>query len=554
MSGTEDLPLLAVEGMTIAANGKVVVDDIGFELFRGETIAIVGESGSGKTLATRALMGLLPAGVECDQGRMRFDGKAYRIDDLRALKTLRGHRLGMIFQEPMTSLNPALKIGRQLHEGLKLHTRIGRAEREQRILAMLERVGLTRDANLLDCYPHEFSGGMRQRIMIASVMLMSPSLVIADEPTTALDAVVQREVMETLLALTREQGNAAILISHDLAMVAHYASRILVMREGRLVEQGTTERLLAAPQHPYTRKLLDALPRRVALPAAEHSGPPVLSLNQAVIEYPGRKRWFGAAIAKRAVDDFSVAVAKGETVALVGASGSGKTTVGKAIVGLVPLRSGELCFSGTPWSAMDQRQRRAWRLDCQMIQQDPFSSLDPRMRVRQIIDEPLRLVDTMNRAQRQARVWEVVEEVGLDPAFLERFPHQLSGGQRQRVAIARAIARKPRFIVADEPTSALDMTVQKQILTLLGELQRHYGFACLLITHDLGVVEQIAHRVVVMEQGRIVESGERDEVLDAPRHAYTRRLLSSLPLLSACSSGGFQLKPRAFIDPIEQEG
>ncbi|PMR76204.1 dipeptide ABC transporter ATP-binding protein [Billgrantia endophytica] len=544
MSLDDASPLLAVSGLTIEINDKLVVDDLSFAVAEGETIAIVGESGSGKTLATRSLLGLLPSGVNCRVGSMRFKGNDYRLDDLEALKTLRGHSLGMIFQEPMTSLNPALRIGQQLHEGLKLHTRLERAERERRILAMLERVGLARDRALLECYPHEFSGGMRQRIMIASVMLMAPALIVADEPTTALDAVVQREVMETMLALTREAGNATILISHDLAMVAHYASRVLVMCQGKLVEQGETVALLAAPRHPYTRKLLDALPRRVALAPPAPAEHPVLALQRAVIEYAGRRRWFRPTVSKRAVDCVSLEVARGETVALVGASGSGKTTVAKAIVGLVPLHSGEMCFDGRSLAGMDRSRRRTWRLDCQMIQQDPFSSLDPRMRVRQIVDEPLRLDAALDRGQRLARVNEVIDEVGLGVEFLERFPHQLSGGQRQRVAIARAIARKPRFIVADEPTSALDMTVQKQILTLLVELQRRYGFACLLITHDLGVVEQIAHRVLVMEQGRIVESGERDQVLDAPRHAYTRRLLMSLPQLAARAEGGFVLRER----------
>ncbi|QJQ93851.1 MULTISPECIES: ABC transporter ATP-binding protein [Halomonadaceae] len=551
MSRNAASSLLSVSGLTLEVNGKVVVDDLDLDVAAGETIAIVGESGSGKTLATRALLGLLPSGVTCRHGQMQFNGDAYRLDDRDALKSLRGHGLGMIFQEPMTSLNPALKIGRQLHESLKLHTRLDRAARERLIIAMLERVGLAADKALLDCYPHEFSGGMRQRIMIASVMLMSPSLIVADEPTTALDAVVQREVMETMLSLTREEGNATVLISHDLSMVAHYASRILVMCQGRLVEQGATDALLAAPRHPYTRKLLDALPRRIALPAPQPDGEPVLALQRAVIEYAGRKRWFRPVVSKRAVDVVSLDVARGETVALVGASGSGKTTVAKAIVGLLPLHSGELRFNGISHVAMDRHQRRAWRLDCQMIQQDPFSSLDPRMRVRQIVDEPLRLSESMDRRQRLARVVEVIEEVGLGKEFLERFPHQLSGGQRQRVAIARAIARKPRFIVADEPTSALDMTVQKQILALLGELQRRYGFACLLITHDLGVVEQIAHRVLVMEQGRIVESGERDQVLDAPRHPYTRRLLSSLPQLVECPEGGFLLKSRTLAEALD---
>lgn len=539
-------PLLQVNNLRVSVNQREVVKGISFTLAEREVLAVVGESGSGKTLAMRSLMHLLPSGVNFDATAMTFDGQDLLNLNDQQLREMRGAGIGMIFQEPMTSLNPAMTIDRQLDEGLALHTQLNRRQRREKIIAMLHRVGLSQAESLLDRYPHEFSGGMRQRVMIASVMLLEPKLIIADEPTTALDVLVQHEVMDLMLSLTAEKGSAVILISHDLSMVANYASRIMVMEQGVLVEQNSSQQLLAQPQHSYTRRLLEALPVRKSAPDRQKllSAMSIISLNNIEIIYYGRKAWFKPASVTRAVNNVSFNVRAGETVALVGASGSGKTTIGKLIAGMLKASKGTLSFKGKPLCNASKAERNAWRWDCQIIQQDPFSSLNPRMRIIQILEEPLLLVKTMRSASRKQRVREVLHEVGLEEVFLSRYPHQLSGGQRQRVAIARAIVRNPAFIIADEPTSALDMTVQKQILQLLKRLQESYGFACLFITHDLGAVEQVADRIMVMEKGELVENGWSDEVLDAPQHPYTQQLLNCLPALKPMSNGGFQLEKK----------
>lgn len=539
--------LLQVSNLRVSVAGREVVKGISFALASGEVLAVVGESGSGKTLAMRSLISLLPTGVTSFADSLVFDGHDLNHLTAEQLRDLRGAGVGMVFQEPMTSLNPAMTIGRQLDEGLALHTRLSEPARREKIIAMLERVGLADAGKLLGSYPHEFSGGMRQRVMIAAVMLLEPKLIVADEPTTALDVLVQHEVMDLMLALTAEKGSAVILISHNLSMVARYASRIMVMEQGEIVEQNDSQRLLAEPQHAYTRRLLEALP--VRQPASDRqrllAAESVIALTDVDIRYVGRKSWFRPQKVTHAVKGISFNVRAGETVALVGASGSGKTTIGKLIAGMLKASQGVLAFRGRALNPADKALMTTWRRECQMIQQDPFSSLNPRMRVAQIIEEPLLLVATMNRSAREQRVREVLDEVGLGDLFMSRYPHQLSGGQRQRVAIARAIVRHPAFIIADEPTSALDMTVQKQILELLKRLQQHYGFACLFITHDLGAVEQIADRVLVMEKGNLVESGWSDEVLDNPQHPYTQRLLSCLPVLIAREQGGYQLQQPA---------
>ncbi|MBD7379779.1 ABC transporter ATP-binding protein [Klebsiella pneumoniae] len=537
-------PLLQVTNLQVTAAKREVVKGISFSLAPREVLAVVGESGSGKTLAMRSLIKLLPSGISSLADSLIFDGQDLQQLSQEQLRNLRGAGIGMVFQEPMTSLNPAMTIGRQLDEGLVLHSQLTERGRRKKIIAMLERVGLRDAANLLGCYPHEFSGGMRQRVMIAAVMLLEPKLIIADEPTTALDVLVQHEVMELMLSLTAEKGSAVILISHDLSMVARYASRIMVMEQGELVEQNDSQRLLAAPQHPYTRRLLEALPVRQPAPDRQRllAAESVIALTDVEITYTGRKAWFRPASVTKAVQGVSFNVRAGETVALVGASGSGKTTIGKLIAGMLKASSGTLAFRGHLVTTSDKKLVSTWRRECQMIQQDPYSSLDPRMYIAQLLEEPLLLVETMNRSARQQRVREVLDEVGLDSLFLHRYPHQLSGGQRQRIAIARAIIRRPAFIIADEPTSALDMTVQKQILQLLKRLQASYGFACLFITHDLGAVEQVADRIMVMEQGTLVESGWSDDVLDNPNHPYTQRLLRCLPMLKPLEQGGYQLQ------------
>ncbi|MGE8633886.1 MAG: ABC transporter ATP-binding protein, partial [Achromobacter piechaudii] len=529
--------------LTVGQGGREIVSGVSFEVAPGEMVGIVGESGSGKTQAARAIMGLTPAPLVVAGGAILFEGVDVTRADPAVLRKLRGARIGMVFQEPMTSLNPSMPIGRQLDEGLKLHRRsLSAAARRERILEMLRRVGISDPNAAMDAWPHEFSGGMRQRMMLASVMLLEPALLIADEPTTALDAVVQRDVLELMVDLTREHNTAVLMISHDLPMVARYTERMVVMQHGKVLEAGTTAGILERPQHPYTRKLLEAMPRR--LPARKLTqDAPIVEVRNLVVDYAGHQRLFSRTGAKRALNGIDLHVRPREVVAVVGGSGSGKTTLGRAIAGLLAPTSGQLLFRNQP---VDRRSAawRDYRLNCQMVFQDPYSSLDPRMTIGQLVGEGLRMVNDLSAVDKRRRVDEVLAEVGLGSEYAKRYPHEMSGGQRQRVAIARAIVRRPAFVIADEPVSALDVTVRAQVLDLFADLQERHGFSCLFISHDLGVVEQVADRVVVMRNGGIVEQGTRDAVFDRPQEDYTRSLLQAIPALESTESGGVRLRWR----------
>ena len=529
--------------LTVGQGGREIVSGVSFDVAPGEMVGIVGESGSGKTQAARAIMGLTPAPLVVAGGAILFEGVDVTKAQAAVLRKLRGARIGMVFQEPMTSLNPSMPIGRQLDEGLKLHRRaMSPAQRRERILEMLRRVGISDPEGAMDAWPHEFSGGMRQRMMLASVMLLEPALLIADEPTTALDAVVQRDVLELMVDLTREHNTAVLMISHDLPMVARYTERMVVMQHGKVLEAGTTASILERPRHPYTRKLLDAMPRR--LPARKLTQEaPIVEVRNLVVDYAGHQRLFSRTGAKRALDGIDLHVKPREVVAVVGGSGSGKTTLGRAIAGLLAPTSGQILFRNQP---VDRRSAawRDYRLNCQMVFQDPYSSLDPRMTIGQLVGEGLRMVGDLSAADKRRRVDEVLAEVGLGSEYAKRFPHEMSGGQRQRVAIARAIVRRPAFVIADEPVSALDVTVRAQVLDLFADLQERHGFSCLFISHDLGVVEQVADRVVVMRNGAIVEQGSRDAVFDRPQEDYTRSLLQAIPALESTESGGVRLRWR----------
>lgn len=536
-------PLLNIDQLTLTAGaGRPLVSQASLAVARGEIVGVVGESGSGKTLLGRAIMRLTPPAIERAGGDIHLDGTS--IYGLRPaqLRALRGPKVAMVFQEPMTSLTPSLTVGQQLVEGLEQHAPAERATHRDRIEAMLRRVGLSDVARVLEAYPHEFSGGMRQRIMIASAMLLRPALLIADEPTTALDAVIQREVMEMLVELTQENGTAVLLISHDLPMVARYAQRMVVMRRGDIVETGDTAQLLAAPAHDYTRQLLATLPqRRPPRPLARQA--PLLSARGLTVDYGARAGWFGKRAGHRVLHGVDLDIHPGEVVAVVGESGSGKTTLGSVLTGLVAPTGGTLRYKGQPLAARGPVYND-YRYHCQMVFQDPYSSLDPRMTVFALVAEALRLAPALSPAQKHERVAATLQDVGLGGDFGLRYPHELSGGQRQRVAIARALVRRPALLIADEAVSALDVTVRAQVLDLLADLQQRYGFSCLFISHDLGVVEQIADRVIVMRSGRIVEEGVRDAIFDTPREPYTRQLLSAIPLLEATATGGVRLKWR----------
>ena len=528
--------LLDVTDLRIGtAAGFHAVNGVSFSVATGEVLAVVGESGSGKTATGRAIIGLLPPGLAVLGGAVRLHGQPLDLADPARLRPLRGPQIGMVFQEPMVSLNPALTIGAQLSEGLALHRRMTPAAIRAACIAMLTRIGIRDPENCLAAFPHEFSGGMRQRIMLASVMLLKPKLLIADEPTTALDTLTQAEVLDLMVELTRENGTAVLLITHNLGLVARYAKRAIVMRKGKIVETGDARAIQAAPQHPYTRELVAALPRRGPARALATKIEPLIEARGLRVAFDGRRRFFVRTPGHVAVKGADLAVHVGEVVALVGGSGSGKTTLGRAMLRLVEPAAGTLRFRGQDVTRLKGPALLPFRMASQIIFQDPYSSLDPRMRVGAIVAEALRLDRGLSPAEQRHRADAALAEVGL-AGLSRRFPHELSGGQRQRVAIARALVRRPAFVVADEPVSALDMTVQKQVLELIKELQRAQGFACLFISHDLSAVEEIADRVVVMQAGTIVEEGSRDEVFDRPGHAYTRALLEAAPKASVATA------------------
>ncbi|AJK45983.1 dipeptide ABC transporter ATP-binding protein [Burkholderia plantarii] len=568
-AATPDAPLLRVDSLALGFNVpggdvKRVVDGVSFELAAGQSLAVVGESGSGKTLIGKTLLGLLPDSARVLGGGVSFGGAPLLAQGAAQWRATRGTGIGMVFQEPMVSLNPAFRIGVQLTEALMRRRGLAREEATQRALAMLERVYVRNPRDCMKRYPHEFSGGMRQRIVLASAMLLRPKLLIADEPTTALDCVVQKEVLDVMMELTRDEGTALIFISHNLALVAAYTERVLVMRAGTAVETGTAERVLSRPAHPYTRALLEALPKRPDTPpAAIDERRAVLEMREVAVDYAqprgGRLAdWFkrrasgssgGASTASarrgmvRTVFPTSFRLHAGETLAIVGESGSGKTTLAKVALGLVAAAEGQVLLDGATYLDGGAKRLQAARRAVQIVFQDPYSALDPRMRVGELVAEGLRLNRDLDAAGRAARVATVLADVGLGE-HARRFVHELSGGQRQRVAIARALVSRPAVIIADEPVSALDVTVQKQVLDLFTSLQARYGFACLLISHDLGVVEQIASRVLVMLRGHLVELGTRAAVFDDPCHPYTRRLLRAVPELHGDGANGFRVMVR----------
>ncbi|WP_404401954.1 ABC transporter ATP-binding protein [Pelagibacterium halotolerans] len=531
--------LLSVRDLSLnvrGPDGPDIVKRASLNVAPGEVVGIVGESGSGKTMLARALMGLQPPVIVRTGGDIRFRGQSVPEMAAKHIRALRGAEIGMVFQEPMTSLNPSMMIGRQLDEPLRVHTRLDAAERRRRVLDILTRVGIPDPESGLSAYPHQFSGGMRQRIMLASAMLLRPALLIADEPTTALDALVQRDVLELMLELTRDEGTALLMISHDLPMVARYCQRVLVMRRGEIVEAGDTETILARPKHDYTRDLLQAMPTRGPRRTFPKDATPIVEVRGLEVSYTSKAGLFAGSKTKRALHGIDLSIRSGEVVALVGGSGSGKTTLGRAIAGLTAASAGDILFRGEP-VRRGSRGYRDYRLNCQMIFQDPFGSLDPRMTIGALVGEALRHEPGLDRADVAGRVAEILSEVGLGADYAGRYPHELSGGQRQRVAIARAIVRNPDFVIADEAVSALDVTVRAQVLRLLARLQERYRFSCLFISHDLGVVEQLADRVVVMRDGRIVEEGERDAIFDTPQSDYTRALLSAIPTLERTEHG-----------------
>jgi peptide/nickel transport system ATP-binding protein len=506
------------------------VRGVTLDVRRGEVLAIVGESGSGKTVTARTILGLLPETAVMN-GAVVLDGTEIVGLDKKELRKVRGSKAAMIFQEPSTALNPVYTVGWQLAEGLRAHGTYSKAEAKAKAIEMLGRVGIPEPERRIDDYPHQFSGGQKQRIVIAMALALEPTVIIADEPTTALDVTVQAEILDLLRDLRDQDGTAIALITHNMGVVADLADRVAVMFNGEIVETATARDLFAAPQHEYTKKLLAAVPRLEIvdrrLPAAAAPAEPVVEAKELVIEYGGR---FGRA-PFRAVDRVSFSIAPGEVLGLVGESGSGKTTIGRAIAGLTPVAGGSLRVLGTEMLGVKEREFRRRRSELGFVFQDPATSFNPLLTIARNVAEPLIVHGAAKGAgEVQAEVDELLEAVQLPKSYGERYPHELSGGQRQRASLARALALNPKLLIADEPTSALDVSVQARVLELFGELQSQFGFATLFITHDLAVVDLLAHKVVVLHRGMIAEAGPTAQVLGDPQDAYTRRLIASLPV------------------------
>jgi peptide/nickel transport system ATP-binding protein len=531
-------PVLRVSGLTVSVNTetglKPLISDIDFILTPGETLAIAGESGSGKSITSLAIMGLLPPpAVRVTRGRILLgDTDLITLTETR-MRNIRGNRIAMIFQEPMTSLNPVMSIGSQLTEAIMAHDPIGRKQARACALEALNAVRLSQPEKRMIQYPHELSGGMRQRVMIAMAIALRPDVLIADEPTTALDVTVQREVLDLLRDLQRDLGTAMILITHDMGVVAEMADRVLVMQSGRMVEQGSVRQVFQAPAAGYTRALLAAVPRMGDGSGARISGgigAPIAEIRNLKVHFDIRGGILGRVSHQiHAVENVSFDIRAGETFALVGESGCGKSTIAKAMAGLAPY-TGQIRIAGSEIHSLGRNAAKANRRQIQMIFQDPMASLDPRMRVGDLVAEPL-VIHGIGTSQEQSdRVATLFARVGLSRDQMERYPHEFSGGQRQRICIARALALRPKLIIADESVSALDVSVQAKVLDLLRELTEEMGVAYLFISHDMAVVENISDRVAVMYLGQIVEMGTRAQVFGNPQHPYTRRLIAAVPI------------------------
>ena len=529
-------PLLEISGLRVAFAGTEVVHGVDLRVAAGERVAVVGGSGSGKSTTALAVLGLLPGGGRVTGGRILLRGEDVSHAGEARLRRLRGREVGLVPQDPMSNLNPVLRVGRQVAETLVVHGKASRRDAPARAVEILALVGLPEPERQARQYPHEFSGGMRQRVLIAIALACRPELLIADEPTSALDVTVQQQILDRLDSLTGELGTAMLLVTHDLGLAAERADRVVVLADGHVVESGPTREVLTAPRHEYTRRLVAAAPSIAGLvggsigtgPGAEAAPvgpPPVLALCGVSKEYPGRGR--GGPL--RVVDDVSFEVSRGRTTSVVGESGSGKTTVARMVLGLVPVSSGTIRLDGDDVVGMRGPRLRAARRAMQPVFQDPYGSLDPTFSVERLVAEPLRIFGVGDRAARADRVRELLDQVALPAATAGRFPNELSGGQRQRVAIARALALDPALVVCDEAVSALDVLVQDQILRLLRTLQDQLGVSYLFISHDLAVVREISHDVVVMQRGKVVEQGPVDQVLESPTTPYTRELLAAVP-------------------------
>ncbi|MGK7866534.1 ABC transporter ATP-binding protein [Falsiroseomonas sp. E2-1-a20] len=523
------MSLLRVEGLTVAlpagADRAHAVTDISLHVDAGEILCVVGESGSGKSITANAVMGLLPPGLPRRAGRIWLGDTELTAQSPEQLRELRGSRMAMIFQEPMTALNPLMRVGDQIAEALAVHGE-GRRARD-RVTALLAAVNLPDPAALAQAYPFRLSGGQRQRVMIAMALALEPALLIADEPTTALDVTTQMQILRLIREIQSRRGMGVMFITHDFGVVAEVADRVAVMQLGRIVEQGPAAEILNRPQHPYTQALIAAVPH--GAPAARPAvGGTVVLEGKGVSKTYSRGGWFSAKATVRAVHDADFVLHQGETLGLVGESGSGKSTLARCVVDLVHPEAGQMLFHGQDLRPLSRAARKPFRKRIQMVFQDPYASLNPRRKVGEIIAEGP-ITHGTPRAAALDRARDLLRLVQLDAGAMDRFPHEFSGGQRQRIGIARALAMEPELLIADEPVSALDVSVQAQVLELLAEIRRRLGLTMLFITHDLRVAAQICDRIAVMQRGAIVEMGPTGEVFGAPAHAYTRQLLDSIP-------------------------
>ena len=563
---SEKAPIARIENLRVefeTKDGTVVgVEDVSFSIGPGETVCVVGESGSGKSVSSLSLMRLVEfGGGKIAGGRLLFDragggdSKAGEIDLAGAgdplMRTIRRNEIGMIFQEPMTSLNPVFTVGRQLTEGLRVHKGMDKAKAETRALELLRQVRIPEPERRMDQYPHELSGGMRQRIVIAMALACEPRLLIADEPTTALDVTIQAEILALIDRLKRETGTAVMFITHDMAVVAQMADRVVVMFRGRKVEEGPVEEIFENPQHSYTQSLLAAVPKlgemrgksapepmrlmgtepKVEGPIKPRSEKVLLDVRHLTTRFPVKGGLFRRTIANvHAVEDVSFQIVEGETLSLVGESGCGKSSAGRSILRLVEPMSGQIWLDGKDVMTFSPDELRRARRDMQMVFQDPFASLNPQMQLVDQVSEPIRNFGLASGAELTDRVAKLFDRVELPRSFMRRYPHELSGGQRQRIAIARALALNPKLIIADEAVSALDVSVQAQVLNLIMELQADLGISILFISHDMAVVERVSHHVGVMYLGRIVEIGSRAQIFENPQHPYTQQLMKAVPI------------------------
>ncbi|MCJ8520029.1 glutathione transport system ATP-binding protein [Pseudorhizobium tarimense] len=578
-------PLLAVEGLSVEFGNSRVVDDLSFVVQPGKTVAIVGESGSGKSVTSLSIMRLADTmGAKFAAGRIVFGDRDLLKASQKEMRTIRGKEIAMIFQEPMTSLNPVFTIGDQICEVLMLHEKMGKAAAMAEARRLLDMVRLPDSEQLLKRYPHQLSGGMRQRVMIAMALACRPMLLIADEPTTALDVTIQAQILTIMRELQKDLGMGMVFITHDMGVVAEMADEVVVMWKGKKVEQGPVSQIFADPQHPYTRTLLAAVPRlgsmtgeefpkRLPLTVLENDVPtvvgeervqdtaryndvPLLSVKDLFVRFDMRKTMLGKVTHRlSAVSKAGFDIYPGETLALVGESGSGKSTIGRTIQQLQTAHLGEISFNGRSYSAMSAADRFRMRQEVQYIFQDPFASLDPRKTVGFSIAEPINTHGLVSGGKAvRRRVDELLERVGLSSAHADRYPHEFSGGQRQRICIARALASDPKLIIADEALSALDVSIQAQIINLFMDLQAERGLAYLFISHDMAVVEKMSHRVAVLYLGQIMEMGSRRQIFETPRHAYTRRLLSAVPVADPSAERNVTLMEGEIPNPVRRVG